>query len=164
MGNDVYAGEYWFQGAKIVDYQELTLEPGSFLVAGVPDGSADASASYANTTANERHYWSLRPTNETVQYNTTFKVWGNFTTYTTHLSNHMATLTCHTSAGGCDDGQNVTSHSAGRFEAANIMQCPFQFRCFNPESVAGRPGCHRNFPEDYTSVEDISTGLHPRKC
>lgn len=149
---DLYAGDFWFEGSKRVHYSELTMESGNFTIQGVPDGRANESMAYANTRINEKHYWSTFPTNETIVYNTSFKIWGTFTTFVTHLSNNEATFACHTSQ-NCD---NVTSHSGGRFEADNIVQCPFQFRCFTPESASGRPGCHQKFPDDYADTNPVS--------
>jgi hypothetical protein len=157
-GQNLYGGEYWYQGSRRVLYSELTIESGNYTVPGVPDGRSHEDIAYKDARNNERHYWSSYPTNETTTYNTTFRVWGNFTTYVTHLSNHLETIACQTS-GLCQG--NVTTHSSGRFESSNIMQCPFQFRCFSPESAAGSPGCHQNFPDDYEHQH--VDGNHPRK-
>lgn len=145
----LYEGDYYFEGAKLVHYSNLTMEPGTFTVPGVVDGRGNSSLAYFDDVANERHYWSTYPTNETGVYNTSFRVWGRFTTYTTHLSNHKEVLDCNVHQKGC---HNATAHSRGRFEDINIMQCPFHFRCFTPEASAGSPGCHRSFPGDYTTL------------
>jgi hypothetical protein len=158
LGEPLYGGDYWYQGSKRVLYSELTIENGSYVVPGVPDGRFNASNAYFDDVSNERHYWSLYPTNITVTYNTTFRVWGNFTTYVTHLSNHQPTLDCHTSDVPCNDTANATLHAGGRWEAGNIMQCPFQFRCFTPEAAAGGPACHRRFPEDFQDFSDQPNG------
>ena len=163
-GSQIYAGEYWHQGAKRVAYQELTIEPGSYVVPGVPDGRSEAADAYFDEVTNERHYWSEQPTNTTTTYNTTFKVWGTFTTFVTHLSNSRATWECHTGNKSCGKPVDNSLHSGGRREEHNIMQCPFQFRCFSTESAAGSPACHRNFPQDYTRASDISDNeTHPRE-
>lgn len=155
----LYEGSYYFQGAKLVHYTNLTREHGNFAVPGVFDGQSDSAVAYSDELANERHYWSTSPTNETGVYNTTFRVWGTFTTFTTHLSNHQELLDCHVNHRGC---QNTTEHSRGRAEDINMMQCPFQFRCFTPEASAGSPGCHRSFPNDYEGVH-INQTIHAGK-
>jgi hypothetical protein len=159
-GIDLYAGDYWFQGAKRVQYSMLTVEPGEFVVPGVPDGRENAMNAYLNSIANERHYWSHNPTNETITHTTKFRVWGQFSTYTTHLSNHEDIINCH-ATNTCES--NVTAHSRGTLNTGNMMQCPFQFRCFSPESVAGSPGCHRFFPNDFTADSNSSSPVHARK-
>jgi hypothetical protein len=158
-GQELYGGDFWQEGAKRVQYDELTLEADSFTIPGIPDGRSSAQDAYFNETSNHRHYWSSFPTNETTTYNTTFKVWGAFTTFVTHLSDNQATLDCHMGSGCASD---ATPHSQGRFESENIMQCPFQFRCFSPESAAGGPNCHRNFPTDYIA-RSLNTKVHARK-
>lgn len=149
-GQQLYGGDYWFEGSKRVQYDELTIEPGSYTIPGIPDGRSAADVAYFNDIQNEHHYWSVYPTNETITYNTSFRVWSGFTTYVTHLSNHQATLDCHVLNVSCNAS---TQHSGGRFEQDNILQCPFQFRCFTTESSAGSPSCHRRFPDDYLSTE-----------
>lgn len=160
-GQQLYEGEYWYQGAKLVHYEQLTVENDSFVVPGIPDGSQPASVAYSDDTSNERHYWSQFPTNTTSAYNTSFRVWGAFTTYVTHLSNHLDPITCYNSSTPCTDTQSATAHSGGRFEASNIIQCPFHFRCFSPEAAAGSPACHRRFPDDYLGTP---TQQNARKC
>jgi len=162
-GQDLFGGDFWFQGAKRVDYEEITVEPGIFAIPGIPDGRDTPEKAYYDFINNERHYWSTAPTNQTETYNTSFRVWGSFTTYVTHLSNNQATIDCHTGATPCTENLNVTSHSRGRSEHENIMQCPFQFRCFTPESVAGSPGCHRHYPNDYLNEGDnaVHAGKSP---
>lgn len=156
QGFDLYEGEYVDQGARRVIYRQLTLETGVFTIPGVPDGREPFDKSYNDSTANDRHYWSPDRTNETADYITHYRVWGEFTTFTTHLSNHMNAYFCHLN-GSCNDFTNTTNHSRGRFESTNIMQCPFQFRCFSPEASAGSPNCHKDFPFDYAHS---TSGFH----
>lgn len=144
-----------FQGAKLVHYKQLTLENSSFFVAGIPDGRSNETLAYFDEEANEKHYWSQYPTNDNATYATQYKIWGEFITFTTHLSNHMKLLECNIHGRDCG---NATAHSRGRFEDINIMQCPFQFRCFTPEAAAGSPGCHRSFPFDFELNSSINAG------
>lgn len=153
-GQDLYEGEYMYQGAKRVHYHSLTIEDKNFTIEGVPDGRFDPSLAYFNTERNEMHYWSAMPTNETTTYHTRFRVWGKFVTYVTHLSNDISMIECHTQ-GNCSD--TVEANTEGRQLDTNIMQCPFQFRCFSPESVSNSPNCHRNFPADFMNSFNSSS-------
>lgn len=152
-GQDSGTAEYWFQGSRRVVYANVTQHNSTYVLPGWPQTSNWSDAYGADAAAASRNfYFATLPFNVTQNYRTSYKVWGNFTVYVTHLSNNDTTIACHDSAFGPSAAGNCT------IVAKRHLQCPFTFRCFSPEMGAGGgPRCLDDFDHGYNDTDALNT-------
>lgn len=150
------SADFWFMGSRRVVYSNVTSEVSNFSIPGWPQSSQwNSSTDIYNATAasaSRNFYFATRPFNTSQMYGTTHRVWGNFSVFVTHLSNNDTTITCHDS--------NFTSiHGAGAtincsIAARRHLQCPFTFRCYQPEMSGGAgPRCIDDFDNGYNDTD-----------
>lgn len=148
---------YSYMGSTRVAYQNITKDNSSYLVHAWPQTRNWSQYHGAEGAAPSRgFYFATQPFNETHVYNTSVRVWGNFTVYATHLSNNDSTIGCFATGYDSSHGSNksVNCSVVGR----RHLQCPFTFRCFSPEMAAATgPRCLDDFDNGYNDTDVLGT-------
>lgn len=158
-GLPVYQGDYWYMGAKRVDYSALTIEPANNTIpawdSATPNMSYpwDLYTSPSDSIKPQKVFWwgksFLQPNVVTTKY----RVWGSFTTYVTHLSARDAIVGCYNNPATWSTSDCVAANASTTY----ALQCPFTFRsCFTPEAHFGTPRCMRNFSADYLDASAVN--------
>lgn len=145
-----------YMGSTRIKYDNLTQEPGSFMLQAWPQTNSNWSQFFgAEGAAPSRgFYFATKPFNMTQTYNTTYRVYGNFTVYVTHLSNNDTTIACHNSSYSSALGVQANCSVVQR----RHLQCPFTFRCFSPEmAAASGPRCLDDFDNGYNDTDLLGT-------
>lgn len=158
-GEQVFQGVFNYMGSRRADFPTITRASANFTVPPWPQTQYWMNNSGAPGAAASRNfYFATQPFNTSQVYNTSYRVWGNFTVYVTHLSNNDTTISCfnssYTSMHGAASNVNCT------LAAQRQLQCPFTFRCFSPEmAAASGPRCLDDFDNGYNDTDNQGTTL-----
>jgi hypothetical protein len=146
-----------YMGSTRVDFQNVTQQAQSYTMYPWPQ-SRNWSSQYGaeGAAASRGFYFASQPFNTTQTYNTTYRVWGNFTVYVTHLSNNDTTIACYNSSYQSMHGPGTPVNCS--VVARRHLQCPFTFRCFSPEMAAALgPRCLDDFDNGYNDTDLLGT-------
>lgn len=144
-------------GSKRVVYNNVTVSASNYTLPGWQQTQnwSDAYGTH-DAAASRNFYFAQVPFNMTQVYNTTFRVWGNFTVFITHLSNNDTTIKCHDS--GYNDTNGTSLSADCQIVGKRHLQCPFTFRCFSPEmGAASGPRCLDDFDHGYNDTDVLKS-------
>jgi hypothetical protein len=158
-------GAYSYMGSTRVAFENITKADSKYTLRAWPQTQYWSQFHGAEGAAPSRgFYFATEPFNATHVYNTSFRVWGNFTVFVTHLSNNDSTIGCFATGYDSIHGTNRTVDCSvvGR----RHLQCPFTFRCFSPEMAAATgPRCLDDFDNGYNDTDvlgTLSSGSSPK--
>lgn len=138
-------------GSKRVEFSSVTLTNATYSMRAWPQTGQWQSNSVPGASPSRQFYFASQPFNVTAVYNTSYKAWGNFTVYVTHLSNNDTTISCHNNTYTSMHGVAATVNCT--VAAQRHLQCPFTFRCFSPEMAAAPgPRCLEDFDNGYNDT------------
>lgn len=157
----VLKGQFNFMGSKRADFPTITRSPGNFTMSAWPQTKSFTNSTVQDVGAapSRNFYFATQPFNVSQVYNTSYKVWGNFTVYVTHQSNNDTTIACFNSTYSSMHGTAANINCT--IAAQRQLQCPFTFRCFSPEMAAAPgPRCLEDFDNGYndTSLDPTRSG------
>lgn len=155
--NNGSGAEYWYMGSKRVVFDNVTVEGSTFSLAGWPQTQQwNSTYGAVGAAASRNFYFASLPFNHTQTYNTSYRIWGNFSVFVTHLSNNDSTVACHDPS--YNSLQGVSNISNCNVTAQRHLQCPFTFRCFSPEmGAATGPRCLDDFDNGYNDTDLLGT-------